>query len=150
MEPLAAAVGERHKRMRVAEGTWARTCLAGALLMALGLGPHAVGLGEGETVKKLNKYNGKPDAITEGRALFLKYGCSACHGVGGGGGMGPPLTDDVWKFGSSDEVLYKLIKGQIPEATMPKVGEQLTDDEVWKVIAYIRSVYAGDPSKIDW
>ena len=64
--------------------------------------------------------------------------------------MGPPLTDDVWKFGSSDEVLYKLIKGQIPEATMPKVGEQLTDDEVWKIISYIRSVYAGDPSKIDW
>ena len=92
----------------------------------------------------------RPDAITEGRALYLKYGCSGCHGVGGGGGMGPPLTDDVWKFGSSDEVLYKLIKGQIPEATMPKVGEQLTDDEVWKVIAYIRSVYAGDPGKIDW
>ena len=29
-------------------------------------------------------------------------------------------------------------------------GEQLTDDEVWKVIAYIRSVYACDPGKIDW
>jgi cytochrome c(L) len=118
--------------------------------MALGLGLDAVAFGQSQAAKKLNKYNGNPEAIKEGRALFLKYGCSGCHGVGGGGGMGPPLTDDVWKFGSSDEILFKLIKGQIPEATMPKVGEQLADDEVWKIIAFIRSIYTGDPGKVDW
>ena len=65
--------------------------------------------------------------------------------------MGLPLTDDVWKFGSSDEVLYKLIKGQIPNQTMPKVlGEQMSDEEVWKVIAFVRSIYVGDKSKVNW
>ena len=65
--------------------------------------------------------------------------------------MGAPLTDDVWKFGSSDAILYKLVKGQIPNQTMPKMlGDQMTDDEVWKVIAFIRSVYVGDKSKINW
>jgi len=133
------------------QSKWIRTCLAGALVMALALGLNAVGLAQDQAAKKLNKYTGKPDAIKEGRALYLKYGCSGCHGVGGGGGMGPPLSDDVWKFGSSDEVLYKLIKGQIPNATMPKVlGEQMTDDEIWKVIAFVRSVYVGDKSKINW
>ena len=24
------------------------------------------------------------------------------------------------------------------------------DEEVWKVLAFIRSVYAGDPGRIDW
>ena len=64
--------------------------------------------------------------------------------------MAPPVNDDSWKFGSDDETLFKLIKGQIPEQTMPKVYTSLTDDEVWKMIAYIRSQYAGDPNKVDW
>jgi mono/diheme cytochrome c family protein len=61
--------------------------------------------------KKLNPFTGNPEAITEGRALYLRVGCSGCHGVGGGGGMGPALLDDEWTFGSDDEILFKLIKG---------------------------------------
>ena len=59
------------------------------------------------------------------------------------------LLDDTWKFGSSDEVLFKLIEGEIAESTMPKIW-QLEPDQVWKMIAYIRSVYTGDPSLVDW
>jgi mono/diheme cytochrome c family protein len=72
-----------------------------------------------------------------------------CHGVQGGGGMAMPLLDDTWEFGSSDEVLFRLIKGEIAESTMPKVYE-LEPDQVWKMIAYIRSLYRGDPGKADW
>jgi mono/diheme cytochrome c family protein len=68
----------------------------------------------------------------------------------GGGGMAAPLIDDVWKFGSDDETLYKLIKGQIPEQTMPKVWGFLEDDQIWKILAYIRSLYKGDPSRVNW
>ncbi len=100
--------------------------------------------------KKLNPFTGNPAAIQEGRSLYIQNGCSACHGVMGGGGMGVPLIDDVWKFGSDDETLFKLIKGEIPEQTMPKVFVGLEDEQVWKIIAYIRSLYRGDPSKVDW
>ena len=55
--------------------------------------------------KKLNPFTGNPEAITEGRALYLRVGCSGCHG-GGGGGMGPALLDDEWTFGSDDEILF--------------------------------------------
>jgi len=65
--------------------------------------------------------------------------------------MGPPLLDDVWKFGGDDETLFKLIRGEIPEQTMPAVfGKVLKDDEIWKILAYIRSLYRGDPSKVVW
>ncbi len=64
--------------------------------------------------------------------------------------MGPSLIDDEWKFGSDGETLMKLIKGDIAEATMPKVYSTLKDEEVWKILAYIRSIYAGDASKINW
>jgi mono/diheme cytochrome c family protein len=101
--------------------------------------------------KHLNPYTGDPEAIKEGRALFLKSGCSACHGVNGGGGMGPPLLGYKWKFGGDDETLFKLIRGEIPRQTMPSVfGKVLKQDEIWKIIAYIRTLYRGDPAGIVW
>src|SRR5207237_658489 len=36
-------------------------------------------------------------AVIDGRKIYLKNGCSGCHGMGGGGGMGKPLIDDEWK-----------------------------------------------------
>jgi mono/diheme cytochrome c family protein len=100
---------------------------------------------------KLNPYTGVLEAITPGRTLYLQIGCSGCHGVGGGGGMGPALLDDEWKFGSDDETLSKLIKGEIPQQTMPAIfGKELPDDDVWKILAYVRSLYQGDPSKTNW
>jgi cytochrome c(L) len=101
--------------------------------------------------KKLNPYTGQEEAIKQGRALYLQHGCSGCHGVGGGGGMGPALLDDEWTFGSDDETLLHLIKGEIPQQTMPAVfGTALPDDDIWKILAYVRSLYRGNPSKINW
>jgi len=98
-----------------------------------------------------NPYAKSAMAVVEGKKLFLKSGCAGCHGAGGGGGMGKPLIDDEWKFGSDDQTLFKLIRGQIAEQTMPKsFGAVLTEDETWKLLMYVRSVYAGDPAKINW
>ena len=88
--------------------------------------------------------------IGEGKGLYMKLGCQGCHGGGGGGGMATSLIDESWKFGSNDDVLHKLIKGQIPEQTMPKAYSNLDDEQVWKMLAFIRSLYIGDASKIDW
>ncbi|WP_256872766.1 c-type cytochrome [Candidatus Entotheonella palauensis] len=103
-----------------------------------------------EEPKKLNPYTGNEQAIQEGRKLFVTYGCSGCHGLGGGGGMGHPLTDDVWKHGSDDATLMSLIKGDLTGSTMPKFGQTLNDDQIWKLIAYVRSLYQGDPALIKW
>jgi mono/diheme cytochrome c family protein len=122
------------------------------LLVGLGvfLGARGPGLAQTNAVAKLNPFTGKAEAIQQGRALYLQQGCAACHGVMGGGGMGMPLLDDVWKFGSDDATLFKLIKGQIPQQTMPKIFGHLPDEDVWKMIAYIRSFYQGDPARVNW
>jgi hypothetical protein len=26
----------------------------------------------------------------------------------------------------------------------------MKDDEIWKVLAFVRSIYGGDPSRINW
>jgi cytochrome c(L) len=128
----------------------AATVLASVAAAASLLGQPAATRAQGDgAAKKRNPFTGNADAIKEGRALYLQHGCSGCHGVQGGGGMAMPLLDDTWEFGSSDDVLFRLIKGEIAESTMPKVW-QLESDQVWKVIAYVRSLYRGDPSKVDW
>ena len=100
--------------------------------------------------RRLNPFTGNADMAAEGRTLYFQVGCQGCHGGGGGGGMATSVIDDAWVFGSDDEVLFRLIKGEMPEQTMPTVYSVLEDDEVWQILAFIRSVYAGDPGRIDW
>jgi mxaJ protein len=102
------------------------------------------------TFKKLNPFTGNAEMIAVGKTLYIQVGCQGCHGGGGGGGMAASLIDDSWKFGSDDETLFKLIKGQIPEQTMPVVYSSLPDEQVWQILAFIRTLYKGDPSKINW
>ncbi|MBZ0169044.1 mxaG (cytochrome c1) involved in methanol dehydrogenase (mxaG3) [Candidatus Methylomirabilis lanthanidiphila] len=103
--------------------------------------------------KKLNPFTGNPDAIKEGRQLYLQNGCPGCHGSGGGGAMAgaTPFIRDSWKFGGDDDTYFKVIKGTYPGQTMPGVfGANLTDEQTWKIIAWIRSIYKGDPERIVW
>ena len=100
--------------------------------------------------KKLNPFGDNADGIAAGKKLYIQVGCQGCHGGGGGGGMAASLIDDNWKFGSDDDTLFKLIKGQIPEQTMPTVYNTLPDEQVWQILAFIRTLYIGDPAKKNW
>ena len=76
-------------------------------------------------------------AIAEGKKLFNKN-CAECHGDGTGG-SGPDLTDNEWLCGGSDyQIFVTILKGR--PAGMPSWSGDLKDDEVWKIIAYIRSL----------
>jgi mono/diheme cytochrome c family protein len=89
--------------------------------------------------------------VVEGRKIYLTYGCVGCHGVSGGGGMGKPILDDQWIFGSDDTTLFKLIRGEVPKQTMPSaIGKVLTDAQIRQVLRYVRYIYKGDPAKINW
>jgi mono/diheme cytochrome c family protein len=103
----------------------------------------------GTAPQKLNPYTGKADAIAEGQELFKKFNCYACHGMAGGGGMGPNLTDETWQTGDgSDADLQTQIKEG--KGNMPPFKSLLTDDQVWKLIAFVRSLYKGSPEKVRW
>ena len=103
----------------------------------------------GTAPRKMNPYTGKPDAIAEGRALFKKFNCYACHGMAGGGGMGPNLTDETWQTGDgSDASLLAQVRDG--KGAMPPFKAMLTDDEAWKIIAFVRSLYKGSAEKIRW
>jgi mono/diheme cytochrome c family protein len=112
-----------------------------------------------------NPYTGDTAAITDGHRLFLETGCNGCHGGGGGGGICPPLINDVWVYGSDDATVFNLIqlgsvqlraKGFVRVGReyvigdMPPFGGVIDKDKTLRIMAYIRSVYKGDPSKRNW
>jgi cytochrome c oxidase cbb3-type subunit III len=87
-----------------------------------------------------NPYTGNAAAAAQGRQLFVWYNCSGCHGGRAGGGMGPTLRDSSSrKYGNSDTQLFATIVEGRP-AGMPAWGGKLTDDQIWKLIAYIRTL----------
>ena len=78
-------------------------------------------------------------ALAEGRSMFRGL-CSGCHGGAGRGGKGPDLTDDRWIHGSTDADITKVIENGVPRTTMKKLGESLNEEQILKIIAYIRSL----------
>jgi cytochrome c oxidase cbb3-type subunit III len=76
--------------------------------------------------------------LSEGKTLYSAMNCVGCH-AHGGGGMGPALMDDLWRYGSDPDQVYSTIVEGRPNG-MPAWGGKLTDDQVWKLVAYVRSL----------
>jgi mono/diheme cytochrome c family protein len=100
-------------------------------------------------------------AVDAGQKLYMAYACSGCHGGTGGGGMCPPLTNDIWVYGGDDDTLFRLIaygsdtlqsKGYSRKSqenvvgAMPPMGQIVkTDEDLWHILAFVRSNYHGAP-----
>jgi cytochrome c oxidase cbb3-type subunit 3 len=86
-----------------------------------------------------NPYGSDDVAITQGRQLFVQMNCAGCHGGRAGGGMGPSLRDQDWLYGSSDEHIFDSIAEGRGEG-MPAWGTRLPADQIWRIVAYIKSL----------
>src|SRR3954454_21388909 len=89
-------------------------------------------------------YDNNGPAISQGQQLFSQMNCSGCHSHGGGG-MGPALIDDEWRYGGRiDQIAASIAEGR-PNG-MPSWRAKLTQDQIWQLAAYVRSL-SGQPSK---
>ena len=89
-------------------------------------------------------YDNNAPAIAQGQFLYTRMNCVGCH-FHGGGGMGPPLMDDQWRYGGRiDQIAASIAEGR-PNG-MPAWRNKLTDDQIWQLAAYVRSL-SGQPSK---
>ena len=102
-----------------------------------------------------------PSIVSQGETLFRSYPCGGCHGGAGGGGMAPPLTKGNWIYGGDDDSLFRLVtlgsadvqkmgytrKGiGTVVGPMPPMGSIVKNsDDLWKLLAFVRSHYDGDP-----
>lgn len=87
-----------------------------------------------------NPFEGQPAAIEEGRQIYNKA-CTGCHGLDGGAGeMGPALGLEGRRFAlRSASEIFGAIKNGIPATGMPPTPD-LSDEQVWKVTAYIQAL----------
>jgi putative heme-binding domain-containing protein len=113
-----------------------------ALLFAVAAIP-ARGQGENPLAKD-------PNAAKLGEFEF-RANCAFCHGLGArGGGRGPDLSRAQKKHGNSDADLFRTINEGVPGTAMPQNGATqqgvgMTEEEIWQVISYLRSVQVKTP-----
>ncbi|HEV3305198.1 MAG TPA: c-type cytochrome [Candidatus Sulfotelmatobacter sp.] len=99
-----------------------------------------------------NPYAGDAKAAKAGEFEF-RINCALCHGLGAhGGGRGPDLTRAQKKHAHSDAELFQVISNGIPGTVMPANGTNgqgvgMTDEEIWQIITYIRSVEVKAPAQ---
>jgi cytochrome c oxidase subunit 2 len=112
--------------------------------------------------------NRGPDTLAaDGRTLFMRYGCSGCHGGNGAGAGGAQSTvrapsleglygapvpladgtmvvaDDRYLHDSIVEPDRQIVAGYAP--IMPSFAGQIGEEDLLKVIAYIRSLAPAAP-----
>ena len=129
-----------------------RALFVKALVVGLLLAPVAglrtvAAQGNPDAAKIQNPVPSSPESIAAGKQAFNRY-CANCHGLNGEGSPGndltpeaPDLTDKNWKHGSTDGEIFNAIKNGIaPDFSMGAFGDQLKDEDVWKVVNYIRSL----------
>jgi cytochrome c oxidase cbb3-type subunit 3 len=118
----------------------AGVALAGLLAAAAGAGADDKNPFAGDAkVAKLGEYQ-------------FRINCAFCHGLNArGGGRGPDLTKAQKKHGNSDADLFRTISQGVPGTAMPAgvnggIGVGMTEEEIWQVITFIRSVQVKAPA----
>jgi putative heme-binding domain-containing protein len=110
--------------------------LVGAMMLLLPLGWLSVAGGQGSgSTKQYERELNDPKFIAEGAKLFAPTcGSSYCHGTGGVGGGAPTLRGK-----SSAAYLFRTISNGIPNTSMLSFKSELTEEQIWKLVAFIMS-----------
>jgi cytochrome c oxidase cbb3-type subunit III len=76
--------------------------------------------------------------VQQGKQWFRWYNCVGCHSHGGGG-MGPPLMDSSWIYGSDPDSVFATIMQGRPNG-MPSFRGRIPEGQAWQLVAYVRSM----------
>jgi cytochrome c-L len=88
--------------------------------------------------------------LKQGQSLFLTA-CSGCHGLDAEGKIGPGLNDDYWTYpkNETDKGIFETVFGGA-RGQMGPHNEDLTLDEILKVIAWVRHLYKDPVEHAPW
>ena len=83
--------------------------------------------------------------LAEGKKIFTSI-CAACHGIDGGGIVGPNLTDKYWLHGGAIHDIFKTIKYGVPEKGMKSWKDDYTPKQIAELASYIVSLQGSEPA----
>jgi cytochrome c oxidase cbb3-type subunit 3 len=104
----------------------------GVRISELQPGPHA------PPTPLKSDYDHNAQAMSDGKRLYESFNCVGCH-AHGGGGMGPPLLDEKWRYGSDPDQIYLTIMQGRPNG-MPAFRGKLNETQAWQIVSYVRSL----------
>jgi len=82
-------------------------------------------------------------AIAAGARIFVQA-CQTCHGPAGQGERAPALNTGTFRHGDQDPDLFRTIRQGVLSTQMPPFRE-FTDEQIWQLVAYIRSLTPRTP-----
>ena len=83
-----------------------------------------------------------PHAAESGRVVFRIF-CAPCHGISAHGGKGPDLTT-----GGEDRDLFNVIARGIAGSEMQGYADRIDSDNIWRLVAYVRSIARHDVATV--
>ena len=93
--------------------------------------------------EQVNPLAGNAQAIAAGQALYTRT-CAVCHGQGAQGDRGPSLVSGAWAHGGADGEIFLSSRAGVRGTQMPAFA-QFTADQIWQIVAYIRSMNHEEP-----
>jgi len=86
-----------------------------------------------------------PEELEKGKQTFENI-CSTCHGLDGGGAMGPNIQGIPFRLGV--DAVAKVIKTGMPGGGMPAFGGQLDAQQIQQVVGYLLTLTRKDEGKV--
>ena len=128
-----ATTGCKREERRFREVPPAADATTNVVMSTLQPGPSIV------SVATEHPYDKDAYAIAQGQRLYVQMNCAGCHGLAGGGSIGPPLMDAQWIYGSDPANIFSTIIEGRPNG-MPSWRGKLSNDQVWQLVAYVRDL----------
>lgn len=100
----------------------------------------------------------KPETVQAGAHEFVEEGCVRCHGAPGvkpdkfASGM-DPNPPDLGEATKDDEPrhIFWIVKNGIRMTGMPAFGTHTPDDDIWKLVAFLKQMHAVQPQQFkEW
>jgi len=111
----------------------------------------SVGFAGGAGLKDISAATKEGDSVS-GREIYVNT-CIRCHGIDGKGAQGinlvPPPADLSLPAvqGRLDGTLFRRIHEGKPNTAMGAWKHTLSDDEIWDVLAYVRTLGVGSEER---
>ncbi|TFV98642.1 c-type cytochrome [Oxalobacteraceae bacterium OM1] len=88
-----------------------------------------------------NSYRNDAVAVKQGKELYEQW-CVACHNTDASGKIGPPLVGGKYTYDqtATDPGMFAIIYGGASGAMQAFSKREMTQDEMLKIIAYVRSL----------
>lgn len=118
------------------------------IVFSLLIGITSVGFAGGVGLKDLSPVGKERDPVS-GREIYVNT-CIRCHGIDGKGSLGIKLVPPPADLSSPaiqnrlDGTLFRRIHEGKPNTAMGAWKHTLSDDEIWDVLAYVRTLRVGN------